>query len=266
MLEKILRIIIFLMAILLIAFGAFLSYGDKNTSAGLTYTAGILCLIFSFLTSFKSFKGLGIEAELQNKIDEADKIIRYLKEISEPIAEISFSSLSRMGFLMGPILKSKQYKLKKNIEKALKQIGIEDKKINIIARDWHRFNVLVLSKPLFDRINSELKGLRQEKTLQLENFGGKIKSEDKHEFDKLFAERQLIEKDIESLKNLRRDFDIDNSDQQLLYYLSESKTLSDQIKDKIKSDLSETLEDIKYYKKYYDFRRPEKWFENDDWK
>jgi hypothetical protein len=99
----------------------------------------------------------------------------------------------------------------------------------------------------------------------LEKVGRPIKSENKNEFDKLFAERCLIEKDIAALENLRRNSDIYNHEQQLLAFLSDCNTLSDHIKAGIKSDLSETIEDIKHYKKYYDFRRPDKWFENDDW-
>lgn len=265
-LEKYLRIIIFIIALGLIGFGAFLSFEEKNTGAGLTYTAGILCLIFSFITSFKSFKGLGIKAELQNKLDEADRIIKYLKEIAEPISEIALSSLSRIGFMRGPILRSEQYQLKNNIEKALKQIGLDDKRIYHIARDWHQFNLLVLTNPLVDRIKSELNNIQQSKTKQLEQFKSPISSDDKLEFDKIFKERQRVESEIELLKKVRLNIDIEDPDQHMLRFLSECETLSDQIKERIKRESSDTLEDLRYYKKNRDFRRPEQWFENDDWK
>ena len=68
------RIIVFIIAVILICAGVLLSFQDKSASAGVTYTAAILCLIFSFLHAFKKFKGLGVEAELlDKKIEEAGK-------------------------------------------------------------------------------------------------------------------------------------------------------------------------------------------------
>jgi hypothetical protein len=49
----------------LMFFGGFWLVASGNVAgAGVTYTAAVICLIFAFLSRFKRFKGLRIEAEL----------------------------------------------------------------------------------------------------------------------------------------------------------------------------------------------------------
>ena len=58
------QIVIFTLAIILFASGVGLGFMEKvGAATTATYTAAVLCLIFTFLPEFKKFKRLGIEAE-----------------------------------------------------------------------------------------------------------------------------------------------------------------------------------------------------------
>ena len=61
---KILRLALGTLSALLFALGAYLAFNEKVAASTATYGAAVICLIFTFLSRFKRFKGFGIEAEL----------------------------------------------------------------------------------------------------------------------------------------------------------------------------------------------------------
>jgi hypothetical protein len=75
-LDKVMRFSIFILALYLFWLAKELSQGDKSVSAGLTYAAAVICLIFVFLARFKRFEGLGIKAEMwEDKMKEAEQLV-----------------------------------------------------------------------------------------------------------------------------------------------------------------------------------------------
>ena len=58
-------------ACVLFVAGIGLGFTGEPGSAGVTLAAGVFCLIFAFLSQFKRFKGLGIEAELWEQKQES---------------------------------------------------------------------------------------------------------------------------------------------------------------------------------------------------
>jgi len=125
-----LQIVIFIVAILLFVAGVWLGYMDKAGVATATYGAAVLSLIFAFLPEFKKFKGLGIEAELlDKKIEETDKLLKQLRDITAPIAEMLISSTARAGRWGSGMPRSQRYELMQKIESELKKCGVEDSQL-----------------------------------------------------------------------------------------------------------------------------------------
>lgn len=106
------QIIIFIVSILLFSSGVALGFIDNVGAATATYAAAVLSLIFAFLPEFKKFKGLGIEAELlDKKIEETDKLLKQLRDITTPIAEMLIASTARAGRWGASMPRSQKYEL-----------------------------------------------------------------------------------------------------------------------------------------------------------
>jgi hypothetical protein len=88
----------FFLALILMAAALYLSFNEGDTGIVIVnYGAGFMCLFLASSSKFKRFKGLGIEAELRDKIDEADKLLSQLGALVTPIAEMVFSMTARLG-------------------------------------------------------------------------------------------------------------------------------------------------------------------------
>jgi hypothetical protein len=73
---------------------------DKTAAGTVLFAAGVVLLIISSLSRFESFKGLGVEAKmkaLDTKINEADQLLRHIRDTSVLMAEISFQVMARIG-------------------------------------------------------------------------------------------------------------------------------------------------------------------------
>ena len=80
------------------ALGGVLAYQDKTASAVTGFAYAGPCLVFVFLQGFKRFKGFGLEAELlEQKIEEADRLLTQLRRLAVPMAELLFTTTARLG-------------------------------------------------------------------------------------------------------------------------------------------------------------------------
>lgn len=96
--DWIVRIAIFVLAMTLAVNGIYLSNTGQHASATLNFVTTVLVLIFVFLSRFKKFKGLGIEAELwEDTQKEAEKLVETLTDISVVQARY----MTRFGTYLG---------------------------------------------------------------------------------------------------------------------------------------------------------------------
>lgn len=254
------------MAVALLGFGAFLAYSGNNSGAGLTYTTGIICLIFSFLPSFKRFSGLGIKAELlENKIQEADRIIGMMKDISLPISEIVFISLTKIGFLGGPIPKTEQKRLVDSLEDALKRLGVDKSKIAPMKKELHRIHRIHLARPLYELIKIEVGRENNKCHSEMDRINKNPADKNESIFNDLIKKRDKCVSDLNKLSEIAKNRNKDNYLKQLLDFLDQCEGLTDEKKKQIRKASKELIEDVKHYNEYLDFRRPEAWFKNDNW-
>lgn len=80
------------------AFGFSLIWDEKLTAAGVTLVFGLICLVFGNLARFKSFSGLGFQAELwEAKQKEADDLIARLRNIMAIITTEILSTRVKSG-------------------------------------------------------------------------------------------------------------------------------------------------------------------------
>jgi len=259
-----LQVIIFTVAILLFVSGVGLGFMDKVGAATATYTAAVLSLIFAFLPEFKKFKGLGIEAELlDKKIEETDKLLKQLRDMASPIAEMLISSTARAGRWGAVMPRSQKYELMQRIESELKRCGVEDSQLERAKNDWHHYNIFDLATPIFEKVTEKLKVVQQERERVLRSLKQPITSERMDELRRLIKHRNEVGKEISDLCDLQKIKNQDRLVEQILGSISSSDSLNEEEKACLINELDEELRDLEYYIKHKEFRRLSVWFAND---
>lgn len=259
------RVIIFIVAILLFVSGVGLGYVDKVGAATATYTAAVLSLVFAFLPEFKKFKGLGIEAELlDKKIEETDKLLKQLRDITAPISEMLISSTARSGRLGSIMPRSQKYELMQRIESELKKCGVEDTQLEQAKNDWHFYNTFDLATPIFEKITEKLKPIQQEREKTLREFEQPITPDRIDEHNRLIQHRNAVSKEIADLRDLRQIKKQNQLVELIVESISNSGALSAEDKTSLTKELDEELRDLEHYIKHKEFRRLSVWFANDD--
>ncbi|EGM78774.1 hypothetical protein Rhein_1115 [Rheinheimera sp. A13L] len=262
--ESILKIVIFIMAICLFCCGAYFSLIDQVAAATATYGAAILALIFAFLTEFKTFKGLGIEAELlDRKIEEADDLISRLRGITIPIAEMLLSSTARMGRLGTIMPRRQRYGLLNQIERELQKCGVSLEQLEAAKVDWHFFNTFDLATPIFQQLIKVLKNRQSEHQEKFKGFG--TITPDKYEAHEALCKRNgEIHKEIEFIKDMWQQRDQTKMVESVKNFIVSSTVLLDSDRAELSGALKEELLDLEHYIQSKQFRRPDVWFESDD--
>jgi hypothetical protein len=133
-------------------FGIYMAWQEKIPSASLLFTAGIFLCILSSLSRFESFKGLGIEAKmtaLDNKMDEADRLLIHIRDIVGLTANISFQLMARIGRWDAEIPMHETRTIAADFKKQLRALGETDAAINKRMAPWHESNIRDLVEPIY---------------------------------------------------------------------------------------------------------------------
>lgn len=84
----------------------YLALTDNKAAAGTMGGLFLVMAIVSQLDSFKSFKAFTVEAQLQDKIDRADELIKQLIELSILVAKAGYGSTGLSMLALGGLQKS----------------------------------------------------------------------------------------------------------------------------------------------------------------
>lgn len=259
------QIIIFIVAILLFVSGVGLGYMDKVGAATATYTAAVLSLVFAFLPEFKKFKGLGIEAELlDKKIEETDKLLKQLRDITAPISEMLISTTARSGRFDSGMPRRQKYELIQRIEGELKKCGVEDPQLEQAKNDWNFYNTFDLATPIFEKITAKLKPILQEREKALQESKQPITPDRMDEHNRLIQHRNEVSKEIADLRDLRQIKKQGHLVELITESISSSGAFSEEDKTSLTNELDEELRDLEHYIKYKEFRRLSVWLANDN--
>jgi hypothetical protein len=260
-----LRIVIFITALLLFACGSYLSYLDKVGGSTVTYTAAIFCLIFSFLQEFKKFKGFGVEAELlEKKIEEADIVLKQIRDLSKPLSELLFTMVARAGRWGSAIPRKDSYRIMKQFESELQEIGLSEEEILKSKKEWYQFNLLDLSRPIVEFIHTKIMEKYQAQQNKIREFGSTIKAEDLEKHRKACEEAKKISEEQNRIRDTYKLDDKHKSYNNIINFLNSSFLINENEKKKILDEQKEQLRDLKYYTENHEFRRLEHWFNEKD--
>jgi len=153
-----------LFAFLLFASGAILSYmQDKSVEVGLIFGAAIMCMVFAFLSKFKTFEGMGIKAEMWGDIQkDAEKLVKELRSLSVSAATPVIHLISKAGYFSAGFTNQQAYDAVKNLESSLLENGVSKQDIEIAKIPFHARVIRHMTTPVITPIIEILKRKSQE--------------------------------------------------------------------------------------------------------
>ena len=255
------RVVILITSILLFGAGATLAFFDKTGGATATYSAAVFGLIFVFLPEFKKFKGFGIEAELlEKKIKEADEIINRLKGMSVPMSELLFTIVARSGRLDSVVPRRENFRLVNEIQKELTRNGVSETELERAKRDWHRYNLFDLARPVVSKIinaiDPQLKSIQQ----VINTFSQPITGESMPKWSEAIEKnRAAIAEKEEIVKLYHLDYLL-TAPSVIKESIQKSHLLNADEQKKLLQEIEEDYLDLAHYSKTHEIRRPEIWF------
>lgn len=127
---------------------AVLSLGAGMTFAYLGHDAILVVGVVGFvallvaanLDRISEFKasGTGIVARTREVVERAENAITELQILAEQVATLSLSLVKRQGRL-GGYTDDEQDEIRKSVLEVLTKVGVAEKKMPAILKDWHRF-------------------------------------------------------------------------------------------------------------------------------
>ncbi len=258
------RNIIFTIAVGLVLSGVRLSFLDLTGSAVATYGAALGCLIFVFLPQFKKFRALGVEAELLGKrIEEATVLISQLRGLVQPIAELLFSMVARGGRIGSRLSNRDSYRIIEKFKTELRSLGLTEQKITEAQRDWHHFNMIDLTSPIYKDIRAVLLK-KQEAQAKVLSGLGTVSSVNQQRYTAEVEKSRDMSNEQQRLLGIFNLPDLRQANQYIQNLVKESKILLDSEKADVLERNKERFEDLEYYAKHMKFRRIDVWFGDDE--
>lgn len=251
------KILLFIASLGLLFVGTCLAMEDKTASSTVTYTAGFVCLFFVFLGEFSKFKGFGLEAELREKIKEADEALQQLRKVSLPVSEMLFTMAARFGRLGSPIPREDRYRIMQEIESELVQLGVTKEEIEKSKHDWHRFNMRDEGTPIYAKVRQKLDAKLEAVEERSRRFPQPIS--DHGGWNNLCAERAARIHDREDLVQIIQSSDWVEIPKKYEQFINTCLAFTDTDRQELFNELKEKLEDVRYYAKHHTFRRLENW-------
>ncbi|GEM_PF-2523902 len=256
--------ILFFTSLALIGLGSILVAVDKNTGAGLTFTAGTLILIFSLLSKFKKFKGLGIEAELwEEKQEEAEKLISNLKSLSVVVSKPIGHLVTKLGYWNTALSREELYKIQNNLKDELEKNDISNAMIDEALMEFHLFNLRGLKGPMYSFMQEAIKNEIKKWEEKLRNYPSPVNAGDP-DYASLCEDKKKVYEWQDKVRKKFPELSLNNGIDSLQQFIQdfESEPLMN-INENLLEKFKDELEDIKYYQGNKEFRRLPEWFASD---
>jgi hypothetical protein len=223
-------------------------HGEAEKGASIA-AAGLLLILASRFDQLTSIKAFGIEAELKEKVREADDAIRHLRELAVSLAEPTLRHGMRLG-RMGTFLNFREaIELQSSVEVALRKLQVPDDKIKALRKDYEYFTLVDLCEIVREKLR---KHINEENTLEdrqiREKYGSPIRDSDGHtrDFSALRLKREKRDACIkallpESMDQLRDDPD------RFERLLDDDEVLPKSIREHFLVEVREDIAELKHF-------------------
>lgn len=164
----------------LIVFG-WLGQAERGASIA---AAGLILILASRFDQLTSIKAFGIEAELKEKVKEADDAIRHLRELAVSLAEPTLRHGMRLG-RMGTFLNFREaIDLQASVETALRKLQVSDDQIKALRKDYEYYTLVDLCEIVREKLRKHIleENALEEKQIR-EKYGSPIRDVEGHSRD-----------------------------------------------------------------------------------
>ncbi len=251
--SNIINLILLAFFILLIVLGGWLSYENKASASLTPFCAAFLCLIFLCPDTVKSFKGLGLEVELQEKIHRADELLKYLHDLAVPVTEMNISTMMRMGRWDSSMPKEEAARYYEKIITISKRLNFSNAEITSISRDYHFYNIFDLKNKLYGSMAQFFDPI--EKDLNLENNNFKVVNDKNREAYDLYIKRH---RNYYSQKNKFEGWlqnrKLTNNADEFINLVNNFDEFNSETKTKILAVVNEDIQNLRFYEENSRFR------------
>ncbi|MGB8928619.1 MAG: hypothetical protein WCC49_16800 [Pantoea agglomerans] len=234
-----------------------------NVAGGASCFVVAVILITLFFFEVKSFKVLGMAAELGKKINEADEVLEKLRRISLPISEIAVTTASQAGRYDTAVPRKKLSDFVSSISNELRDMGVAQESIERVKDSWYLATSIDMALPIHREIQNQIDVHHSRACKKLDdiNRGVVVLSE---EDGKLFDEELgRIEWDrhhyyTDEMSCLNQDYQSYPSYFRRL--INELTGIPEVVRDEMLIKINEHILDLEYLIKQKQIRRPELWF------
>jgi hypothetical protein len=158
-------LLLWLLSVSFFGVGVWLAIEDKTASASSCFGVGIFMFFLAKIDRFTSINAFGLKAKtrkLEEKLDDADKLLVELKRLSLLSGTYIIDSASRQGRWDSSLDSSHLYEIKEQICKQLKDIGVEKKDIGKATESWERWSAVDIRTNMVNEIRNGVSKLALE--------------------------------------------------------------------------------------------------------
>lgn len=256
--ERSSKVIIFILGVSMVLLGGYKTLIGSIADATLSFVIAVILLLLTQIEYLKSFKALGLEAVLKDKIDEADTLLAQLKSISLPLTEMLFSTMAHSG-RYGKMSRRDENAYVEKITGQLKLLGVAENLIDTAKKDVYYFNAFDMASA----IKSKLSSILHEKEgdwFDIYNRAARVGMFDQVLMDKSNEQLSLCRKERIDLKGLLKVGDYSLFSLELKGFIKKMESLSDDEKKEFLSEQGEDILDLDYFIANRKIRRPNVWF------
>lgn len=228
-------------------------------------TEGTVVIVTGFglmvLTQFEwhEIKLLGMEAKLRDTINDAEKVLENLRKISLPISEVAISLACRTGRMDTATTTNDLYKLVSSISRELEQIGVTQNQLTTIKHAWFYFTTFDMCSIISNKITTILRAHHSEANMKYRQWeGGKPISDQAKQLEMLKPVHDA-NAEIENFRNILWKKPFEDMPMILKNFIDKSKIITASEKISLLKDNDEIWQDIDFFIKNKEFRRPNIW-------
>jgi len=122
-------------AIVLLFVAAGMALNDKVAGGTLVATLFIAVVLIHILPQLESFKAFGVEAKLRQRLNEADELLRKLRQSTLASAKLTYMTIGWGSRIGGPSQKEKQA-ISDEVEAVLADLGVDLSVIKGLKNDY----------------------------------------------------------------------------------------------------------------------------------
>lgn len=242
----------------MVLLGGYKIFVGSTGDATLSFIVAVLLLLLTKIEHLKSFKALGLEAVLKDKIVEADTLLSQLKSISLPLTEMLFSTMAHSG-RYGKMSRLDENDYVEKVTGQLKLIGVTDDLIDIAKKDIYYFNAFDMVSIIKSKLSSVLHE-KQGELFDIHDRAVRVGTFDQVLADKSSVQSDLCRKESYELKKLLDGCDYHQFNSMLKTFIQKMESLTQEEKNNFLADQNENIKDLDYFIAYKKIRRPDVWF------